>query len=757
MIPALMLQTFEPRSFLLRIARPVTGLVTTKGEIMSAYFLRHGRRILTLSWFLGASGAFAATPFVPQNFVPISAYVETKAAQEVRLAVRPEVLRYAKKNGILIASCATPGPEAPCTSNIVLNRPHSVDFKNGAVISTILTPGTHVAVFKKIENQFPVVTHWNQALHSGRGGQQIGGKDRLGSVVYNPDTQAVSVDSQIFNPDLKSDLNYDVKKFRLFGSDPIKPEAEVPSYERYIGEDYSIFSLDERTALTISNQVVEATGFPVVHINGGTEDLVKKIVPGLPAFQVVHAQVVAISPDKPSLVTYIVPPLWSPSSAQKYPVLFYGYYDIHETFARYAYGAMKMTGSLMKDHLGSAITVLWNGGGSYGPIALQQSAYDNAALVFDEAKLKLNADIQSVVTVGCSRGGVTALAVAANPRHSNYRVKYALAYSPSAYKIGERTRVSRTWTFPGYLSVLGRFSGYRFAWTAGWKDPDDHTGSEVSLFNYTGSYDFEVADREHSHGALSHLAAFQRKGTHVILHSGTHDSYNGVYQPVNFVSQAAAAHVPIQFHLAYRFGHCGIKDVTTAPELYLRKILTQDETFQSKFIQYRRVSDDNWSVAEEFSPATPPVVVEMPLELPMKSQFLGVLAAGVGTKYSLKIWKMNESLWQAEQKIERPGEPVATFNGVVPANEHDSRLHGLGSVLIRDNWQSQVTPGLYTYELTYQATGETSTRSALWTPNTAPVNRHPIIKVVEREEKTDLLKRLSDLASEQRGNGLSSY
>lgn len=708
------------------------------------------------------SVTWGAEVFVPDNRVPVSVFQTTPQSQtELGFFVRKEILDFViSSNGNLwIASCPTLNSNGFCLEKITFTNPQQILQERNQVLSSLLPAGIHVVVTDALRNQFPIVTHWNQSLNDGRGGQQVRGTDRLGKIGYVPETDAVQTASSVFSTEKTSPWNYNTVNYGLFSSDQTAPNAQVPGLERYVGEDYSIFSIDEKVSSLVSNKILGETGFPVVHLNGGAGSWDKIAQEGIPAFQVIHAQIVAKHLDKGSLATIILPPGWVANPVKKYPVLFYGYYDIHETFIRYGVGSMKMMGSLHEKKLGDVITVLWNGGGSFGPVALHPSAYDNASLIFDHAKEALGADTDQVVTVGCSRGGATTMAVAANPYHNNYKVKYALAYSPSAYKIGERTTVFRSMTYPGVLSVLGNFLGYRFSWQTGWLNPEGWTSDQISLQNYVGNSDPETADQEFSHGSIRHLEALRTKGTEIVLHVGTHDSYASFYQSPRFVSKATAYGIPVQFNIAYRFGHCGIKNLTESPEPYLRKVLTGDDTFKPEMVHVRRVDEGvNWKKPEVFKPDYQPVLSEMPRLVVRNGRFLVVISGGVSTSYTLKIWKIDSEKWVQQQTIEKVGDPVENFSGMLPSDEYGSLLHGIGSAKHDQIWPKTRDLGHYTYELSYLLPTFRERKVSTLSPVPgSKVNGFPVFEVVAEEPSGDFMDILPKVAVENRGAGISSH
>ncbi|MEW5760787.1 MAG: hypothetical protein AB1779_08485, partial [Candidatus Thermoplasmatota archaeon] len=453
--------------------------------------------------------------FVPDKFVPLSQFVVRGSENEgslLLLSVKPEILKYLVKKNQRICVAYYSSQGAP----IKYLPPTSINVDQGIVYLHTSLIGVFTVVSSAFFNDFPIVTHWDQSLRNGRGGPRIGASDPLGIMDIDLKNGHIKVQSYIYDRNPKSPYTYATDKYALFED----PTARVPSYERYIGENYAIYKITDLLAIWTSDQVRQKTGYPLMHRNypwafDRSAPLERQIQTCVPIFQVAHAHLIATTPDKGSLATFLLPPYWEPNpgdSAKKYPILFNGHYDIHKDgFVIHAYCFINIINDLISQGYGGTMGILWNGGGALGTRTFQRSAYDNADLLFRIAERLLGADPHKIVMVGASRGGVTALGMAANPYHENYTVEYAIASVP-AVKLGEHIDFISP-TYPALLGVLDQDTGYKYAWRQGWRDPESNlTASQLIMFNLLGTIDPQTADNR-SPFSDDQVNALLQKGT----------------------------------------------------------------------------------------------------------------------------------------------------------------------------------------------------------------------------------------------------
>ncbi|MEW5760505.1 MAG: hypothetical protein AB1779_07050 [Candidatus Thermoplasmatota archaeon] len=633
--------------------------------------------------------------FVPDKFVPLSQFVVRGSEREgtlLLLSVKPEILRYLVKNNQRIEVAYYSSQGAP----IKYLPPTSINIDKGMVYLYTSLVGVFTIVSSAFFNDFPIVTHWDQSLRNGRGGPRIGASDALGIIDIDLKNGHIKVQSYIYDENPKSPYTYATDKYALFKD----PTARVPSYERYIGEDYAIYKITDLFAIWVSEQMRQRTGYPVLHRNypwafDSLAPQAKKIQSSVPLWQVVHAYLIATAPDKGSLATFLLPPYWKQNPLGKYPILFNGQYDIHYSgFIPHGGTFMKIIGDLIKQGYGGTIGILWNGGGALGARTFQRSAYDNADLLFREAERLLGADPHKIVMLGGSRGGVTALGMAANPYHENYTVEYALAYVPGV-KIGEHIADFINPTYPALLGGLDQDTGYKYAWRQGWRDPESNlTANQLIMFNLLGTTDPQKADNLSAFSDMQ-INALKRKGTKVLLSVGTHDVFMPFSLYLKYVDKLRAFNVTLKFEIGYRFGHSGATSSSEYAKVALQKVLTGDTTFETGTYHYKRKSESEWWISIPFSPLHQPIFLEAPKAMAWGEKVSITIVGGAGMHYHLKTWKIDNALWQKEKKINKTG-LVCELKNVFP-----DRASPIQYAVRHIHIPNKLQTGYYLYELFY--------------------------------------------------------
>jgi hypothetical protein len=162
---------------------------------------------------------------------------------------------------------------------------------------------------------------------------------------------------------------------------------------------------------------------------------------------------------------------------------------------------------------------------------------------------------------GGSRGGVTALAMASNPKRYDYRVTLAAAVVPPA-RVGELSTLQST-TFPALLGGVSWTTGFGDAWRSGWTYPScaglahltGKTGPQAHLYILTGTTDPAYADAHYSLLGPDYLTALRTAGTKVHLEVGSHDAFGLYAHGVEYGLKLAAAGVPLEMEVLIRAGH----------------------------------------------------------------------------------------------------------------------------------------------------------------------------------------------------------
>lgn len=724
-----------------------------------------------LLWYgLFPSQATAAnlpgSPFVPGNHVPLSAFFERpigRPAEILQFSVRSDIISWVGASNLRVAWKSG--------TNISYLTPDSIDAAGGRVSLAQLNFGTFVVVAmntdaKNMLNDFPIVTHWSQSVNGGKGGPVVGAADRiglaascnqnLGMIDYDPVKKILTGDQQkdICFGDTRSNTitRFQTDLYGLFSGDPINPNATVPGYERYIGENYAILKPKDLAAVAISDMVLNATTYPVIHRNypwafDSTQLFTKRVMQGVPAWQVVHAYVIATAPDKGSLATFLIPPNWTlPAPGTGYPAVVNGRYDIHASFFLEAddvvrpvppppakptpvprsVGLMALISYLAQTYgptYGKTIGILWNGGGAYGGTrSFHRSLYDNATLLFSTAQQKLGVDPMRILAYGQSRGGITALALAGNPYSSDsaYKVKYVIAVSPAG-KVGEWSTFAGCESLPAVCELLSADTGYRFAWKPGWTDPaSGMTAQQLLLTNWFNTSVVSTIDTTLDPYAPAQISALQRRGTKVRMLMGTHDTNYPYSVSLDYANQLSAAlGSNFRYETYHRLGHNypfaadnssyimnGLGDT-------LVEMLGGPTTFASGRFHYKKAEDPtdaNFFAYQIYAPFTPATFVPIHLEGPKTMIYGDTVHLNVTGSpllyYRVQAWKLDDTAFQNGQ--------FNTVGGEITALEMQGQLPNGTS----DQWATShiVVPntlatGAYWYQLQWSADGTTWRRA----------------------------------------------
>lgn len=145
---------------------------------MTREFLTSFVTALVVTTLSSAShAAIELRTFAPHQYVPVSIFVTAKAGSPVESKVSPSVLKFitGKKAKLYFAFCpiAARAQATPCPKETITYRaPDSVDTATGVIkIGSAPSDGPAVLATDAFKNELPVVTHWDQKLNGGRGGQ----------------------------------------------------------------------------------------------------------------------------------------------------------------------------------------------------------------------------------------------------------------------------------------------------------------------------------------------------------------------------------------------------------------------------------------------------------------------------------------------------------------------------------------------------------------------------------------------------------
>jgi hypothetical protein len=572
--------------------------------------------------------------FVPGSFAPLSPFANAKSSCLLQLNVLPEVLSFSFSNDMnLLVACQKNGV-------ITYEEPETVDETAGVVTHWAQKNETCTVIADSdggfFENDFPIVTHWNNTLNNGKGGVEFGARGQIGNFL---DTNAES-------PYWFSD------EFAIFSDDV---NARLPAYEKYIGENYAATAVPDINAIIDSDILLRETGFPVVHKNypwalDTNAPIEKQIHENIPAFQIAYAVATGVASDKKTLSTFILPPDWNSTQTTPYPVFVASFHGIYgPTNSNYELTFLKMIGKLQNEGFGSSIGIIWGGGGP------QMSTYDNASLLFSYAETRLGINPHKIIITGGSKGGQTALSLASDPYHSNYTVLFLASFSP-AVKFGEQAFNFIDTTYNAGPSESALATGYKYSWKPDWTDPENGlTGPQLLLQNSLNTIDEETADSLSPFSDLF-VSSLVSKGTKVYYDIGTHDHFHPVSIELAYAEKLKNFGVPLHFRINYRAGHTGDsqRDLRETLENAMKDVLLNREIQMDEgTFHYRRKSEEEYDQLVPFNPAHEPIVFEGPklTAFGLRSSF--VFSGGAGNIIDLNVYKIDDNQWTASQTVTR--------------------------------------------------------------------------------------------------------
>jgi hypothetical protein len=643
--------------------------------------------------------ADSGPPFVPGDLVALGPFKETENVRSLSLRVYPNVFEIVKsRNGKLKVAYLRR------STRMVEFLDPRVDETSGAIILEKprrggYGPGLFVVVSESIANEFPIVTHWKQALNEGRGGREIGGTDALESIAKKDQINYLPA-----RPDFYDDNNNSnsaplwSRKYALFSPDN---NAALPAYETYPGEGHSFFGLSTDWAKEFSRLRFLDILFSVRHLNGRDGCRLGDVIRGAPFFQVVHACPIGQG-DKMSLATLVIPRLWNPR--ERYPVLFYPDRDLNFSFWTYGKYIVTSIDETIKQTGKGAIGVVWNAGAGYGSSGLQRSMYDNASLLFDSLKASFSADTDKIIAVGCSRGASEALAIAGNPHSPSYKVREVLAYSPDvAY--GTRYSQFTSRTYPGMIYNHGVFTGYKYAWREQFREErTGYRGFEVILKNTFDTVDPDLADQR-SPISDAILVATKAAGTRITLSIDTHDQFMPFGNYIQYVNKAKSPpyDIPMRVRIKYRGIHCDnmFAELEAESVAALARAHADEHTFPSEIEYYAPVlpgRSDHGAPPGYIQIHDHPVAISLPRLVTPNGSFLYSVSGRPGVYFKLEIFKCPVN----KISCVRNGTPIRDlpiqdFSGQLPQMRDPLAPLKISTVTKRLKWPTSVPVGSYYY------------------------------------------------------------
>lgn len=578
--------------------------------------------------------------FNPDNLVPLSVFTVLDGDQEpANIAVHPAILNYVLRSGGKLSIVRS------LNGAVSIEEADAFDVEAGTVAVKVGDGGTVAVVSELLRNEFPIATHWDASLHEGRGGPREGASDAIGELRVEmgegdgTESGAGIVTSSLeMRDDLpESPYAFDTERLGLLIERPGESLRRAPGFDRYIGDVYSLYGVSEEVALLLSAEALKMTGYPVMFRNAGGDG--EGPVSGLPVFQLFNNHVIRDAEGIGSLASFIVPPGWSEDRSGGYSCLFTGYYDQNENVYRHCgLPTIKAIGKAMELTGQGSVGIVWNGGGSIGTRTQHPSAFGQLNLLFRLAADRYAVNPHRIVTVGGSRGGLTALLAACNPLAEGYRVQYALCYGVPFSLYGPAADLLNV-SYPARWEAICSDMGLKHAWRPGWRDEEGRNAVERYWLNTFGTADEERIAAELHPQSERLLDALKERGTRVWLNSSTHDPFTSFAPALEWLRRARAYGIPVRHEIGYRHGHNNSTDLYEAAVRCLAAIASGEEAVSDETVHYRRTGEgtDEWTRTESFAAERQPVFFEGP-----KLAVAGLTAAlsvygPSGTGYRLAI------------------------------------------------------------------------------------------------------------------------
>lgn len=304
--------------------------------------------------------------FVPGKYVPLSRFILSGGSEPIALPVTRAVADYLKlHNAELLLACLRSGEVTFHRAAWSTLREDTVEAENADGTQNS-EEGVFVLVSPLLTNTLPVVSHWDNSAAEGKGGFRYGGTDGIGTLRMDEAGEKVVAEHVVlYNNDPDSPYVYNTEDYQLFGSNEGDKALKTPQFERYIGDRYSLYAVDDLVAISLSDRILKTFGYPVVFCNETADD--GALLSNAPVFQLISGSLLVTKNGQHSLASYILPPNWSAKNVKGYPLLFNGYYDANEnTFSTVGPSFLEIIGKTLASTGKGVVGVLWNGEGYIG-------------------------------------------------------------------------------------------------------------------------------------------------------------------------------------------------------------------------------------------------------------------------------------------------------------------------------------------------------------------------------------------------------
>lgn len=646
-----------------------------------------------------------STPlFVPRDYVPLSEFVADDPAMEaLKLAIKPEIIDYVSRSGGKLSA-------ARLIDGIVhLEEVVIADAERGEISVRSGLSGVVVAVSEVLRNGFPISTNWDSSMNEGRGGVRPGGTDGIGWLRHDASSGEIRLESDLADESPEGMYRFATDRYALFSGERGGAYERLPGFERYIGESYSLYGVEEEVAIKLSLETLRSTGYPVLYRNAESGE--GEALGGMPVFQIWNNRIIQ-GTDSQSLMTVLLPPNWTPAPAETpsptgtgpsegYPCLFSGYYDQNENvYMHCGLPLLKAIGQTMERTGKGAVGIIWNGGGSIGTRTQHPSALEQLNELFQEAAASYNINPRAIVAVGGSRGGLTALLAASNPFARSYSIRYALCYGVPLSLYGPVEHLLNV-TYPARWDAICSDLGLKDAWRTDWRDENGQSAVERYMRNTLGTVDQERINGELHPISEVMLEALRRSGTKVLFNTSTHDPFTAFWPALDWTRRARSYGIPVRHEIGYRHGHNNCTDPYENAATYLEAVVRGKELELQGTFHYRRKGegDERWRTTEAFEPERQPVFFEGPKRAVAGLTAVLSIYGAPGMAYRLSLVPDKA---EGDEGLPLKDGDIVLMEGSLPGMEAEERLEGM--VYATRTWEVPLAWGgaSYRYNLMYK-------------------------------------------------------
>ncbi|WP_413569871.1 prolyl oligopeptidase family serine peptidase [Bdellovibrio sp. HCB117] len=347
-------------------------------------------------------------------------------------------------------------------------------------------------------------------------------------------------------------------------SDPVKTRriynyGFLPTVNAYVGTSFDLFRMDDNDFNNWAAELCRNNGFPIDLVKPGSySDWVvakKSVKSNKQSVQLLYAL-----RKGTSLVNVFLPPEWKSYAAKgTYPILAGGSYDISSSMRGDTATLVAAQMKLWKEKKKPFIVIQWNGGGGRASITMNPKSRDDFNKIVQDLSENFGADAQRIVTVGGSRGGAAALAVASNPEKNPYRVVATLAGVPVT-DIVEYTELMGS-TVAMTLGMTEYSLGLMDIWKKNFSYPAANNGltgmnrSQAYLHVVTGNSDANYVRNNLNLNSSRFLNALKAAGTRVHLEISSHDVFIPYVSQLKYAKALEKAGIPTELKVNYLAGH----------------------------------------------------------------------------------------------------------------------------------------------------------------------------------------------------------